>query len=303
MRSSLTEDQTNKLRALIKKLCVSKAPIQTGVDPVLKKLERIKAVYFDVYGTILISGTEPMMRKDGKRELLHMTEAFSSFGLPIDEGTVIRAIELLHHSVAESHAIKKLQGIDFPEVDIISIWEQIVERLEAEEFIEEFEKTRVVELLTYFVIRYDDPWLMPHLEETIEELESMSLHLGIISNSQFYTPITLEALSGKTMEELGFEEEASFWSFSEDIAKPSVEFYRRAKEYLIERKNIHPNEVLFVGNDMLNDIYPAQKIGFKTALFAGDRRSFRLRSDDVRCQSLEPDITITDLNQLKECIG
>ena len=56
--------------------------------------------------------------------------------------------------------------------------------------------------------------------------------------------------------------------------------------------------VLYVGNDMLNDIYPAAKAGFKTALFAGDSRSLRLRKDKPKCKYLSADIVITDLIQL-----
>jgi putative hydrolase of the HAD superfamily len=49
---------------------------------------------------------------------------------------------------------------------------------------------------------------------------------------------------------------------------------------------------------MLNDIYPAQQLGFKTALFAGDTRSLRLRTDDSRCSNLSTDLVLTDLEQL-----
>jgi putative hydrolase of the HAD superfamily len=65
-------------------------------------------------------------------------------------------------------------------------------------------------------------------------------------------------------------------------------------------KGIQPAAVLFVGNDMLNDIYPASAIGFQTALFAGDRRSLRLRTDDPRCADLSPELVLTDLGQLSQ---
>jgi putative hydrolase of the HAD superfamily len=49
---------------------------------------------------------------------------------------------------------------------------------------------------------------------------------------------------------------------------------------------------------MLKDIWPATRLGFKTALFAGDRRSLRLREDDERCRVLQPDLVIDQLEQL-----
>jgi len=65
---------------------------------------------------------------------------------------------------------------------------------------------------------------------------------------------------------------------------------------------IMPGNVLYVGNDMLNDIYTAHNSGFQTCLFAGDRRSLRLRTDRPECASLKPDAIIKELNQLTDMI-
>ena len=65
---------------------------------------------------------------------------------------------------------------------------------------------------------------------------------------------------------------------------------------------IETSSVLYLGNDMLNDILPADRAGFQTALFAGDARSLRLRKDDPRCQGLAADLVITDLMQLVELL-
>ncbi len=44
-------------------------------------------------------------------------------------------------------------------------------------------------------------------------------------------------------------------------------------------------------------------MGFKTALFAGDARSPRLRSDDPRNGAIRPDATVTDLAQIPGIVG
>jgi putative hydrolase of the HAD superfamily len=66
---------------------------------------------------------------------------------------------------------------------------------------------------------------------------------------------------------------------------------------------LKPAASLYVGNDMLNDIYPAKQLGFQTALFAGDTRSLRLRPDDPRCANLSADLVLTELSQLIEHIS
>ena len=66
--------------------------------------------------------------------------------------------------------------------------------------------------------------------------------------------------------------------------------------------SIEPRAALCVGNDMLNDICPAQELGFRTALFAGDARSLRLRENDPRTRKTAPELILTELRQLEECI-
>jgi putative hydrolase of the HAD superfamily len=50
---------------------------------------------------------------------------------------------------------------------------------------------------------------------------------------------------------------------------------------------------------MLNDISTASAAGCRTALFAGDRRSLRLREGE---NTVEPDMIITGLTELESLI-
>jgi len=70
----------------------------------------------------------------------------------------------------------------------------------------------------------------------------------------------------------------------------------------LRNMNISGHSVLYIGNDMLNDIYPAKMVGFKTALFAGDARSLHLRENHLKCQNLSADLVITDLVQILDLI-
>ena len=91
------------------------------------------------------------------------------------------------------------------------------------------------------------------------------------------------------------------FSYQFGYAKPSRFLFAKALDQ-IEAAGIRSNQVLYVGNDMLNDITPAQKTGFKTALFAGDARSLRMRDGDSRCDRVKPDLVISDLIQLVDYI-
>jgi putative hydrolase of the HAD superfamily len=125
--------------------------------------------------------------------------------------------------------------------------------------------------------------------------------MGIISNAQFYTPLLFQWFLRKELDDLGFNHELLFFSYRFGYAKPSQLLFTMARERL-EAWGILPGQVLYVGNDILNDILPAQNTGFHTALFAGDARSLRMREDDPHCTHTRPDLVITDLIQLIEYI-
>ena len=70
----------------------------------------------------------------------------------------------------------------------------------------------------------------------------------------------------------------------------------------MKARGIDPTRTLYVGNDMLNDVYAAHEAGFKTVLFAGDRRSLRLRKDRPEVADLSPDRVVTSLDQIQALI-
>ena len=53
---------------------------------------------------------------------------------------------------------------------------------------------------------------------------------------------------------------------------------------------------------MLNDIRTATELGLRTVLFAGDGRSLRWRREDPRVAGHVPDLVVTNLSQLADCL-
>ena len=76
-----------------------------------------------------------------------------------------------------------------------------------------------------------------------------------------------------------------------------------AEVCLAAAHELAPDRVLYVGNDALNDMIPARKVGFRTVLFAGDKESLKLRKDRPECASFRADAVIKSLPQLLQIIG
>ncbi|MFH1985803.1 MAG: HAD family hydrolase [Pseudomonadota bacterium] len=262
------------------------APIPTGDAPDLSKMQRFSAMLFDVYGTLLISGAENIGFNRGRSEEKdEIRNLLTRFGSNITPDALADA---LMTAVRRHHGLASRQGIDYPEVDIVRIWQQVMGFHDA---------SAAADFALEYELIVNPVYPMPGLEALLKVCKRRKMPLGIISNAQFYTIYLLERFLGATLDRRGFDPRLLFFSWREGHAKPSTVMFNRAKAVL-RAMGIPPAAVLYVGNDMRNDIVPARTAGFKTALFAGDGRSLRRRESDDRCRDLSPDLILTDLHQL-----
>ena len=136
---------------------------------------------------------------------------------------------------------------------------------------------------------------MPGAAETLRRLAASGVVLGLVSNAQFYTVPILEETLGASLTELGIDPDLRVFSYLERRAKPDPRLFEILRGRLA-RRGIAANEVLYIGNDVRNDIDPARTTGFRTALFAGDPRSLRLRGRSLDTSGA--DRVIHDLRDL-----
>lgn len=277
-------------RSLIKQYLRPLIPEPTSLKPRGKLRQKIACFLFDIYGTLFISGSGDIStgreNPPGNDQIRLLLDRYSISRLP---GEVLLQ---LRQSIKERHNVLRGKGVDHPEVIIEQIWQQILnieDQIKIRQFAIEFE----------FITNPVSP--MPQLSALLKACRQQNMTMGIISNAQFYTPLLFEWFLSADPQELGFDAELLFFSFQYQVAKPSPALFEMAADKL-KARGINVDEVLYVGNDMLNDIYPAHAVGFQTALFAGDRRSLRLRKDDSRCIGLKPDLVVTELGQLAQYI-
>ena len=265
-------------------------PLPTSLDPGGALKEKIKCLLFDIYGTLFISGSGDIsISKNESGGTLKIEKLLQKFDIKKTPQTLL---ENLFNEIEKSHEALRENGIDYPEVEIDRIWMRVL-------------GSRNPEQIRAFALEFElivNPvYPMPHLEKVLSVLKDRNILMGIISNAQFYTPYLFNGFLHSNPKDLGFMTDLTFYSFKFGYAKPSIFMFQIASERL-ENRSIPPHSTLFIGNDMLNDIHPAKQVGFKTALFAGDARSLRLRKDDPICKNLVPDLVITDLGQLLDHI-
>lgn len=287
-------------------------PLPSGVEPVLRSVEGIRAVLFDVYGTLLISASgepaagqwgEPLARSPGAPPAAAAHEAAAACGLKLEGEGGRNLLLRLAHAIEAHHQEARRRGVEWPEVEIREIWRvALAETIQAGEVRAAASPVDVERLAAEYEARVNPVWPMPGAVPCLAELRAGGMVLGLVSNAQFFTPELFPALLGQTAEALGFARDLQVYSYCHGQAKPGRLLHERAAEALAGR-GIARHETLCVGNDLLNDVAGARRAGMRAALFAGDARSLRLRPADARVAGIEPDLVLTDLVQLPACLA
>jgi len=265
-------------------------PIPGGLPSGGRLIGPIQAILFDIYGTLFISGCGDLGVAKANAPLTSaLPEVLRSFRIEASPADFTRR---LHLKIRDEHQRKQTDGIDWPEIDILSIWQAILDWPDER-------RVRAFALAYEWAVNPCYP--MPGLDHTLRVLRGRGLPLGLISNAQFYTPLLFEWFLGAPPEELGFDKDLTVYSYRYGEAKPAKTLFIRCATNL-RAMGFSPASVVYVGNDMANDIRPAAAMGWQTVLFAGDRRSLRLRRGDLGGHTILPDLVITDFRELLDWI-
>ncbi|MFO8234932.1 MAG: HAD family hydrolase [Bacteroidales bacterium] len=282
-------------------------PVESSVQEKIRPLQNIRAVVFDIYGTLLISDSGGIEQSEMSPKFL--SYAFREANIPLLTKSKDSTDQLLddillmfREKIEHVHEEKKENNIPFPEINILDIWEQILQHFNEEGKISFFSDSDIRIFSMLFELLSNRVYPMPGMKDVLVKLNSMRYPLGIISNAQFYTPLIMNYfLTGNIQDKETikfFEPDITFYSYRLGRAKPDSLAFKDTGEILYEKYGLNTQNILYIGNDIYNDIYPAKKMGYKTALFAGDKRSLRLRKDFRILEDIQPDVVIKKLNSI-----
>jgi putative hydrolase of the HAD superfamily len=271
-------------------------PIDTAVASKLADLSALKAVIFDVYGTLVISGSGDVGTADETDRGSHLGEAIQAVGIQLAADRYPTIAEL-HRRIEETNRARHGEDCPKPEVDIVEIWRQTLTACGAVNLSPE----QCCRVAAEYESRANPTWPMPMAKEVLVELKRRELRLGIVSNAQQFTLPLVEELAGRFGVDSVFDPNLCVFSFRYRQSKPGPRLFDVLCQGL-QRLQIRPSEAIYVGNDRLNDVWAAERAGLRTAWFAGDQRSLRARESDPRISGLPHDVVLTRLDQLLECL-
>lgn len=243
----------------------------------------IRAVLFDLGGT-LHTASNPAGRD--VRFAGRLIERLGDYGISLNTTPEDLAKSLHVNAEDYKHASEKT----LRELPPAQIW--------AEYYLKGFGLTReqlspMAEELS-FLYDYDRVKIMrrPHLQETMEQLKSMGLRLGIISN------IISTSVVPHFLEEYGIKDymEVMLMSSTTGIRKPSAGIFRIAEE----KMGLGPDEFAYVGDTISRDIMGVRNAGWKCMI---QIMNPSIAHRDAGLEGLyAPDYQITDLAEIPAII-
>lgn len=214
----------------------------------------IRAIIFDVYGTLLAVGPPPADAETGWERLWRGTLG----GTP--RLSLVEFSAACDQLIAREHEAARAAGVSHPEVFWPAIVAEALPELLAldsqarEEFL--FQQARL----------WHTVQLMPGAAEVLRARRNDAVLLGLASNAQPYTLRELDlALAGVGLSRAIFHPSLCFWSFEHGFSKPAPHVFR----WLTARLRAHGvtrSEILMVGDRLDHDLAPARAQGWQVWL-------------------------------------
>jgi FMN phosphatase YigB (HAD superfamily) len=221
----------------------------------------VRAVFWDVYGTLLIPTVGDLEARLSRIESSEdYLSAMQAGGLDVSQAAEDPA-GVFRELIKRSHEKSRAVGVRQPEVVIENIWQQLIERVLPGQWATWAQAQYIA---ACFELETNPVALASGAPEALESVHSLGCTQGILSNAQFYTAPILRHALGEDVWSL-LDPELLLWSYRMGAAKPDPGPFAHAQA-LLQARGIAPQEVVLIGDNPVNDVRAAKKWGWKTIL-------------------------------------
>lgn len=285
--------------------------------PSIKPLPGIKAVTWNVYGTLLrITDGDLLLLPDQQiRMQVALEKTIQEFNMwqsmTRKSGAPWEYLFTQYKDVLEEMqlTVPAKKG-DVGQVSSTKLWRKLISRLEQKDY-------------QYDVDFYGDPdeyaekvaFFFHSCLQGVAEMDKAALVVkavaeagivqGLLSDGQSFTLTQLlRAFQTTTkLPPLGrlFASGCVVLSFDVGVKKPSRTLFSTAAEGFAQH-GLDPSEVLYVSSRWPDDLTVAKQTGFRTALFAGDKNGLRAPAEELLTSDLRPDRLLTELTQVRNLL-
>lgn len=284
--------------------------------PHLVRLPQVRAVTWNVYGTLLALSTGDLLFEHPTKLIMEVAlektiQEFKMWGsMSRKPGQPSEYMGHIYNQVLTEQR-SFIPGEKHPEVGSDRVWEAILKKLMQKEYkfdagfygsLNELSR----KIAYFFHASLQGTACYPGAAVALRHVRESGLEQGLLGEGQCFTAVQLQRGLIAQDSEANVDEwiptELRSLSYEVRARKPSERLFRHSLTALAE-KGIKPAEVLHVGSRIALDLVPARRLGMKTALFAGDRASLQATAEQLKEPVSRPDVLLTELNQIAEVVG
>lgn len=286
--------------------------VKPKAKPHVAELSGIRAVTWGVYGTLLNISHGELLFEHPQQFIMDIAldktiQEFKMWGsMTRKPGQPSEYLGQIYRKVLSDFRSRPSHEEKHPEICSEQIWEEILKKLFHKDYT--FDVNFFGSLNEYshkvayfFHLSLQGTTSYDFAPEILKHLSELGIMQGIIENGQRFTPLqlqkSLQQVDGAFQFSSVFNKDLIVLSCDLRGRKPSSRLYRNISEQL-ETQGISPQEVLHIGNSISRDIIPAKKVGFRTALFAGDKNSLEATPEQLKDPNSRPDRLVTELGQI-----
>ena len=292
------------------------APKTVPATPSIKHLPGIRAVLWDVYGTLLriSDGKFTLFPVDEVRLQIALEKTIHEFNMwnhmYRKPGPPWQSMIGLYKSVIERQSMHGAARGDVTDVNLVDTWRSIIERLFEKEFrfdeglygnLDEFSE----KVAYFFHSCLQATEARTGAVQAMTDVAGNELLQGFLSDGQSFTLVqTLRALAMEAdlppLYEL-FRPQTIILSSSMGVRKPSRSLYTYAVDQL-RSLGVQAQEILHISCRLTTDLVPARAVGMKTALLAAEKSGLEVDAAVLKDPAKKPDRLLTDLSQLQQML-
>lgn len=286
--------------------------------PYIKPLADIKAVAWDIYGTLLriTDGELMFVHPQAVRMEIALDKTIQEFNMWQSMSRKPGAPwEYMLQMYERAYDELRLQGSgrkgELVEIDAAKIWRKILDKLDKNDFrydvgqygdFDEFSE----KIAYFFHSALQGVEAAPSAAATLTMISDAHLPQGLIADAQGLTQTQLlrglHAQGTLADRAVWFDRSLVTLSYLEGVRKPSKSLYVTAATRF-QQRGIRPENVLFISSRLREDLIVAKAAGFRTALYAGEKLSLSATASDLRDPTTKPDRLLTQLPQLRDILG
>ncbi|MEY2725497.1 MAG: hypothetical protein RLZZ458_1364 [Planctomycetota bacterium] len=292
-------------------------PVPVAATPSIRPLPGIRAVLWDVYGTLLriSEGRFTLLPTEEIRLQIALDKTIHEFNMwnhmYRKPGPPWQSMIGVYRSTIERLQMRASARGDFTEVNLVDVWLALTEKLFEKNYIIDEEQYGDVgefaEKVAYFFhSSLQGLEARPGSAAALADVSGRGLLQGLLADAQPFTFVQFlrEVAADGPLPPLYelFTPSTLLFSTAFGIRKPSRGLFQKAVDQL-RGEGIRSEEILHISCRLMTDLVPAKAVGMKTALLVTERSGLELSMDVLKAPETRPDRLLTDLSQISSVIA